>query len=144
MSTNEIVVELTSDNYYENNIATFQMDEQYLTAKMFYKAQIAFISRNGIVGYFSEVGIFKYTVNNNSINIQNLSPNGVFDALEEYIGNFMHPLDETEKVYSYCFELLDADNNIIETSGVQLHNSSLDVSATESQDIWIPITPLKE
>ena len=56
----------------------------------------------------------------------------------EYTGTYSQKgKDETEKIYSYCFELSDMDGNLIDTSGVQIHDSSKDSeSASEAQDVW--------
>ena len=47
--------------------------------------------------------------------------------------------DTTEKVYSYRFTIYDFDNNIVETSGDLIHNTSNDEiinSAWQSTDTW--------
>jgi hypothetical protein len=44
--------------------------------------------------------------------------------------------DPTERVYSYCFTLYDESNNIVATSGEQIHNSSTDIDYYSSIDTW--------
>ena len=44
--------------------------------------------------------------------------------------------DFAEKVYTYCFTLMDNSGNIIETSGEQIHNSSQDTEQFESIDTY--------
>jgi hypothetical protein len=45
-------------------------------------------------------------------------------------------LDETEKIYSYCFELTDTDGNLISSSGECIHNSENDTNTKYSEDTW--------
>jgi hypothetical protein len=62
---------------------------------------------------------------------------GNFYSGYEYTGVYSQEgLDDTEKIYSYCFELSDMDGNIISTSGVKIHNSENDTSNKYSEDIW--------
>lgn len=110
--------------------------ETPLNVGQFYKIQIAYKEmRTGDVGYYSSVAIFKKTMKP-SITIPQLKNN--FYSGYEYTGLYnQNGRDETEKVYSYCFELRDANNNLVDTSGIQIHDSSKDeVSSYESQDVW--------
>lgn len=115
----------------------------------YYKVQIAYVDRSGEVGYYSTIGVIKYT-SYPSVTIPNLIGNfyGSYDYVGLYSqadvvdkdesGNEVVTLkrDGTEKIYSYCFELTDRDGQIVATSGVQLHNSSTDMLTTESSDKW--------
>lgn len=102
----------------------------------FYKVQIAYkqLATNEI-GYYSNVGIFKKTTKPD-VKIPQLEDN--FYNGYEYTGTYSQKgKDETEKIYSYCFELSDMDGNLIDTSGVQIHDSSKDSeSSSEAQDVW--------
>jgi hypothetical protein len=44
--------------------------------------------------------------------------------------------DETEKIYSYCFELTDSNDKIIRSSGECIHNSENDIATNYSEDSW--------
>lgn len=99
--------------------------------KEFLKAQLSYLYsedndnkiENDEVGYYSTVGIIKYT-GKPTIEIQNLSTNdnNVMFLLDKYIGEYTNSLDSTEKPISHCFSLLI--NNILkETSGWINQNS---------------------
>jgi hypothetical protein len=84
------------------------------------------------------VGIIKCTAKP-TININDFtgttSINGITTIFK---GKYSNEKDPTEKVYSYCFTLFNANNEIIETSGVLLHNIQKDESGIESEDTWEP------
>lgn len=80
----------------------------------FLKAQLAYLYSednddnigNDEVGYYSTVGIIKYT-GKPTIQIQNLSTdNNSMFLLDKYIGEYNDPLDPTEKPIAHCFSLL--------------------------------------
>lgn len=104
-----------------------------LNIGQYYKVQIAYVNKNDI-GYYSSVGTFKRTTFP-SVRIPALENN--FYGGYEYTGVYSQEGgDETEKIYSYCFELTDIDGNIVDTSGVQLHNSENDRDTSVTQDTW--------
>lgn len=116
------------DNAKENGQIAKLVNGQY------YKIQIAYITRNNTIGYYSPVGVFKRTTIPR-ISIPALEGN--FYSGYEYTGIYSQEgQDETEKIYSYCFELTDMNGNIIDTSGEQIHNNETDVSINSSQDTW--------
>lgn len=116
------------DNEKENGQIASLTDGQY------YKIQIAYITRNGTIGYYSPVGVFKRTTIP-KVSIPALEGN--FYSGYEYTGIYSQEgQDETEKIYSYCFELTDMDGNIIDTSGQQIHNNDKDEATNYSQDTW--------
>jgi hypothetical protein len=86
------------------------------------------------VGFYSTVGIIKCTS----------KPTVTFKDADsakhyyEYTGVYSQKGgDITEKVYSYRFNLYDAEGNLIETSGDCIHNASKDVELYESTDSWL-------
>lgn len=108
-------------------------DNEKLKVGQFYKIQIAFIGESEI-GYYSTVGIGKYTTKpsvfindfeNNFSNTHNYKYTGIYSQENG---------DISERVYFYRFDVYDNENNIIMTSGNQLHNSSNDVENYESYD----------
>lgn len=111
-----------------------------LNIGQFYKIQIAYISiENGeeLIGYYSTIGVIKYT-SKPKIQILDNSDGKIFTALYSQEKQFENEIkDYTEKVYSYCFTLKDSNNNIIESSGELLHNSSEDTALYESIDTYI-------
>ena len=100
----------------------------------FYKFQIAFIDFNDEVGYYSTVAVGKYTtkptLHINELNNHYLNMN---DYL--YYGYYnQEGGDTTERVYSYIFNVYDAQGNLFATSGEQLHNANDDSELYESKD----------
>ena len=97
------------------------------------KIQIAFVKQvNGVldsIGYFSTVGVSKLTVKP-KVYIEGLENDNVFKI--DYIGVHNQEVDLTENEYSYCFNLYNNKNELIETSDWQLHDStiSLDVDVS--------------
>lgn len=111
----------------------------------FYKIQLAYIgqevsgtSKTSSIGYFSTVGIAKYTtmpevyiagLDINNVNIHKYHYEGVYSQRngDEY-------LDTTEKLYSSTFTLYDSKNNIVHTSGEIIHDTSRDTSKYEATE----------
>lgn len=99
-----------------------------------YKVQLAYIDNNGVIGYYSTVGIAKCTTK------PNVYIKGFEDALvginkTEFIGVYgQEGGDITEKVYSYQFKVFDQNGNIFADSGELLHNSINDTELNESYD----------
>ena len=142
ISTGRIVANLTRGTLVKNNkgyVASFDNEKENgqianLTNGQYYKVQLAYTTRNGTIGYYSSVGTFKRTTLP-KVSVPALEGN--FYSGYEYTGVYSQEgLDDTEKVYSYCFELSDMDGNIINTSGVKIHNSENDTSNKYSEDTW--------
>lgn len=100
----------------------------------FYKFQIAYIGQDDKVGYFSTVGVGKYT-SKPDIHINQLTDGIINTHQFHYIGFYSQENgDKTEQEYSYRFDIYDENDDIIATSGDQLHNSSNDTEVYESYD----------
>lgn len=128
-----------NDNVY---IASFDTpyDNQgqcLLTIGQFYKVQLAFGNLQGDQGYFSTVGVFKYTA----------MPQVYIDGMKEYeIGNLytytgvydqsFEGGDSTEKEYSYRFDIYQNDN-LFASSGLLLHDSTTDEVENKSTNTWV-------
>ena len=119
------------------NSAIFDITKLGLVDGQYYKVQIAYIEKfSNEVGYYSSIGVLKKTTEPD-LTVPNLENN--FYSSHEYTGKYSQEgRDETEKVYSYCFELKDMDGNLIDTSGTLVHDSSADdpQRSFESQDTW--------
>ena len=115
-----------------------------LNIGQFYKIQMAYVDTSNIIGYYSTVGVVKYT-SDPVISILEPKNGNTYEGLysQEAI-NDEDIRDYTEKVYSYNFTLKDASGNIIETSGDQLHNNSEDVFLYESRDSYTIKTDLEQ
>ena len=124
---------------------TFQITNTYNPEKVdllkvgqYYKAQIAFLDLNGVVGYWSTVATIK-CVARPSVTIANFVSNDANIFTNEIVGEYKQDTttgDSSEKVYSYRFQLFDTNENLLEDTGVQLHNSSADISSNSSTDIF--------
>lgn len=132
----------------EGFVVSFDCSGLKLEVGQYYKVQIAYVDQSGEVGYYSSAGIIKKT-HAPQLSILELEDTiGVSDRFE-YTGCYkqkptmssngktvIEKADTLEKVYSYQFTIKDLKQNIIDTSGVCLHNSSDDNENDESTDKW--------
>lgn len=143
--TENFDVDLNFEAYFDLSDVSFNVGE-------FYKVQIAYIENSGSVsfeaetiGYYSTVGVVKYTttprvfiegMSSSHINTHNYQYTGVYSqtALTATGETF---LDTTEKMYSSEFRLLDANNNIVKTSGEILHDTSKDTERYQSTEEFL-------
>ena len=110
----------------------------------YYKVQIAYLNKRNEVGYYSTVGIVKYTKKPN-VYIDGLKPYELHSGLYSYIGVYsQYEKDVTEKVYSYNFTMYDENGAIFETSGEILHNHENDDEIYETKDQYFITKSLKE
>ena len=121
-----------------NEIATFILtanQAKLLNEGQYYKVQIAYVNSENEVGYFSTVGIIKCT-SKPKVYINNLSQESANFFTNYYIGTYDQSdcKDQSEKVYSYEFNVYNDDNEIIYTTGERLHQTSYDVDYTYSID----------
>lgn len=132
-----------------DSVATFEINKQALEKSFligsFYKAQLAYVKdrEEEEVGYYSTVGIIKYTTKP-AVEILNLysSKNnshsyhytGTYSQYEEDPVTGHNKKDATEKAYSYRFIIKNDKNVIIEDTGYLIHNNSNDEKYYESQD----------
>lgn len=123
---------------FDNYTVEFNIEKNKNPFKkgVFYKVQIAYINKKGKIGYFSTVGIVKYT-SEPEVNISNLKITELNSDIHTYIGNYSQSgKDVTEKVYSYNFTIYDQYDNVYETSGELLHNHENDNVVYETSDSY--------
>ena len=131
--------------------ASIRLTDNLLKVGQYYKIQVAFCEKivegedkklqPKEIGYYSTVGVFKYTVAPKLI-IEGLKPNDTNDYVNSFVGVCTYnDQDLGEKIYSYAFYLYK-DGQIIETSGEQLHNSSVDTSNNIVHNIYTYKTDL--
>ena len=109
-----------------------------LKVGQFYKAQLAFIGLTGTIGYWSTVSTIK-CVAKPTVTIANYTPSDANVFTNEILGEYTQDTstgDSSEKVYSYRFQLFDAQGFLLDDTGVQLHNSSNDISSNSSTDSY--------
>lgn len=125
---------------YVNGIAYFELKEEELNNKfyvgLFYKAQLAYIELNETVGYYSTIGVIKYTTKPD-VSILDMKKSLNNGHIYNYTGLYSQSgKDTSEKVYSYCFIVSDINDNIIEDTGWLIHNNSTDTNHYESFDTF--------
>lgn len=103
----------------------------------YYKIQLAYIDTNYIVGYYSTVGVVKYTtaptvfiekLQYGIANPHNYTYTGIYRQTEE--GS-----DSTEKLYSSYFVITNGRNEVIYNSGEKIHNNSIDTLPNEAHEV---------
>lgn len=103
----------------------------------YYKVQLAYIDVNNEVGYYSTIGVVKYTTHP-IITIAGLDESKVNAHQYAYTGVYsQYGKDSTEKVYSSRFLLTDSNNKIIKDTGYMLHNSTQDDLPYEAIDSFL-------
>ena len=144
--TNSVIFDSTQQNRYciatfDENTPTignilFYTDTIEFHSGQYYKIQIALIDTNNIVGYYSTIGISRCILkpilrfaNMETASNCNIIPKPQYEYTGQCILN-----EPTEKIYSYSFVLTDEDDNIIFTTGEQIHNCGKDTSKTLSED----------
>lgn len=128
----------------EKKILYFPIEAEKLKKGTSYKLQLAYIGEKNKDGYFSTVGIVKYT-SKPDVYIEGLENVSLANATNEYTGVYsQEDKDSTEKVYSYRFDIRDNNGNIIETSGDLIHNHENDDFSYETHDSYTVTTAFEE
>lgn len=104
------------ESNYNIDQIIFNNDTIELQIGQFYKAQLAYINNVDEVGYYSTVGIFKYTAQ------PLLEISTEFFGIK-LTGKYQNENDSTEKPYSYKFDIYK-DGLLFESSGEILHDHS--------------------
>jgi hypothetical protein len=103
---------------------------------MSYKFQLAYVDKSNVVGYYSTVGVAKYTTEP-IVKVEDMKsylPNNVYS---QFIGTYSQENgDTTEKEYNYRFQVFDSNGTTLDDTGYLLHNSSNDTVAYESHDTY--------
>ena len=119
-----------------NASVTFLSKETFIVGQ-FYKVQLAYINKAGIIGYYSTVGVLKCTTKP-SVTIDGLQFGRPNMHRYSYTGVYsQYGGDATEKMYSCRFVLTDNNDNIITDSGEILHSINLDDSPYESHEEFL-------
>ncbi len=142
VSTNVLVAEALTCAFRANAAndiytAEFDISQYPLSIGQFYKIQLTF-EKEGYAGqYYSTVGVFKYTVAP-AVAIAGLEAdtiNNLQGVLKGEIStSSTEKKDPSEKVNFYKFDILTDDNQLLESSGWQIHNATLATNA----DIYAP------
>ena len=101
-----------------------------------YKVQIAYIDQNGVVGYYSTVGIIKYT-SKPKVSIQGLKAGRLNTANYNYIGIYDSSVDTSEKEYKYKFIFSDNEGKVVKETDWEIHNNSNDEKSYLTHDEFL-------
>ena len=105
--------------------ARAQQVRRKMSVGEYYKLQLAYVGIDSVVGYYSTVGIAKYT-SAPILSIQNLTV-GTANLDRQYYVGVYHNSDYTERAYQYKFDITNMlTNTIVETSGWCIHDSTTD------------------
>ena len=97
------------------------------------KIQMAYIGKDGTIGYFSTVGIVKYTSKPNVYIKRLVSDTNLIEPFQQtYTGVYVTSEDKSERPYAYSFFLYNFEKGLVETSGWKLHNTSVNNLVSES------------
>lgn len=133
MQTNKNYFELEDSPWVEFTIKDV---DKKMKVGQFYKLQIAFIDENNEIGYYSSVGVAKYTTKP-KVYINDFDSKLINMNTKKFIGTYSQSGgDTTERVYSYRFDVYNNLNEKIYSSGDLLHNTANDVEIDESYDIY--------
>ena len=123
------------------NINDSGSDFNKIRIGQFLKVQLAYntapLQSGGVpvAGYFSTVAVVKYT-SMPQVYIKNAAINGDIGSIpvfkQTYTGVYQLSEDKNERPYSYNFYLYDSTKGLVEESGWQLHNTSINTIASES------------
>ena len=119
VNSNEIIYTAVTSQFdiTNNYTATFIIEKQDLfKCGQFYRIQLAYVDNKNITGYFSTIGVVKYT-SKPTVSIINLDPLNSNMHTFEYTMRYQQSEDQTEKLYSSRFVLLDSEDNIVKDSG---------------------------
>lgn len=141
------VKQYNSDLFDLDSLMEVQFDiEGIFTPKLgqYYKLQLAFISNTHEVGYYSTVGVIKYT-SEPKLEISGLLLGSINNHSYYYTGVYsQEKQDTTEKLYSSRFKLFDSKGSLIKDSGEILHNVTDDDNAYEAHEDFVVSMDLEE
>ena len=135
VASNIETAENSSYDLEKSLTVSFDVSSSPIKIGQYYKVQLAYIDSEGQVGYYSTIGVVKYTCRPH-IEIAGLT--GEINAhTYEYVGVYSQlDKDPTEKVFSSRFLLTDADGVVIKDTGYMLHNSTEDELPYESREAF--------
>lgn len=138
--TNSLFYNLEDSTYVQFVLRSSNEEQKAIIDKLhkgqFYKLQLAYLDNGQQVGYYSTVGVAKYTTRP-EIHVNDFVEGFINMHRYEYTGYYSQKNgDVTERVYSYRFDVYDSNDKIIATSGDQLHDYANDVELYESYDTY--------
>lgn len=120
--------QISTASFINNRVVKFTWSDianANIRIGQYLKIQLAYVGMDDKPGYFSTVGVIKYT-SKPKVYIQDaLAENGISSFLHSYVGVYETTEDKSERPYSYNFYLYDNNKELVETSGWQLHNTHI-------------------
>ena len=140
VNSNEVIFTKYAQYFdvYGNCKATFNLtanEQELFNIGQFYRIQLAFVDINNTIGYFSSVGVIKYTA---IPHIELVGMNGETSNLHmyDYVAAYRQELDPTEKLYSSRLQLFDFKGNIIKDTGERVHSVINDTLPNEALEYF--------
>ena len=138
VNTNEVITTKISTNFtlIGNCSVTFDFSsEDKLVVGQFYRIQIAFVDSEGVLGYFSTVGVVKYT-GYPTISIVGTEIDKTNIHSYDYVGKYEQTMDPTEKLYSSQLVLYDYNGKIVLDSGEIVHSVLNDTLPNQALELF--------
>lgn len=140
VNSNEVILTKETINFdtSSNCRAVFTLspaEQELFNIGQYYRVQIAYIGSENEIGYFSTVGVIKYTALP-EIKIVGLNDTTSNLHIYDYVGAYTQITDPTEKLYSSRLRLYDSKNNIIEDTGDILHSVLNDTLPNEALEYF--------
>lgn len=122
---------VTYDKSSSTPFARFNVSGVF-TVGQFYRVQLAYVDKRGEIGYYSSVGIIKYTTTP-TVTINDLSEAESNRHIYDYTGIYSQKDgDITEKLYSSSLKLWDMNNEMLFESPEIIHSSQNDILSYEA------------
>lgn len=141
VNSTEIILTKTSTRFdaISNFKAYFDLTEkerELFNIGQYYRVQLAYIDLNDVIGYYSTVGVIKYTALP-EVGIVGMDKVASNAHMYDYIGFYRQIADPTEKLYSCRFILYNPQNEKIIDSGEILHSVMNDLLPNEATEKYI-------
>lgn len=141
VNTNEVILTKTADYFsvMGNSSATFLFTAEeianILRIGQFYRVQLAFVDQADIIGYFSTIGVIKYT------GMPEVTLVGLNRAITnmhtyDYVGKYEQILDPTEKLYSSRLCLYNSNGGLVYDSGEMMHSVLNDTIPSQALELF--------
>lgn len=124
---NNALIGTLSTTLYDDNYVYFDFEPELVKVNVgqSYKVQLAYVDKDNIIGYYSTVGVVKYTALP-IVEIKDLILNGSNGEINinpyKFVAKYTSA-DSTEKPYLYQFDLYDRDKNLLISSGEQFNDT---------------------
>lgn len=134
-----LIASLTTTNQTDftlgyNTHVTFDVSNFDFLLGQSYKVQIAYIDNYGVIGYYSDTAVIKFT-QVPEVFIEGLDKVALNGTRNDYTLVYSQKNgDVTEKLFSLKYFIFDPDKNIIEESESILHNTNNDIDFFEARE----------